>query len=143
MTASDLRAELLPVIEAALDRYYRGDPSAYLERFADDAVYADVWSGRLLDRAGAREHMLGYADTIPAMDWEITDAQVRDVEGGCVIAYHLVLTVPGGREPMAAWNISEVLRPATPGWEVVHANIAWDGTYGAPPPMSTDTDVSE
>ena len=55
-----------------------------------------------------------------------------------MIVYRLVLTPPGGDGPVAAWHIREVLRDSDAGWEVVHANIAWDGSFGAPPPMPSD-----
>lgn len=131
-----LRA-LLADVDASLDRYYRRDVSAYIDRFADDLAYLDWFSGGILGRAAAEEHMRGYADTIPPVEHEIVDARLRLVGEAAVLVMRLEMTDPTTGVAVAGVNATEVLRLDEGGWRIVHCHWAWDPSYGQAPSLET------
>lgn len=111
---------------AALDRWGRGDPSGYLDLYADDVRYFDPTVGSRLDGLAAMEEFLRpVAGKMSIRRYEMLNPEVAVVGEMALLTYNLVnfMGAPDARECMGSrWNCTEVYRRRDGTWKIVHSH---------------------
>ena len=121
---------LLAQERAALDPYYgESDPSTYVAMYGDHVTAFDPWSNGKLEDAAAKDHLMGFAGSIPPVAYEIVNPGV-DLHGDIAIfSFNVELTNPAGGT-FAVWNTTQVHHRTAVRWELVHSH--W--SFATPPP---------
>ena len=127
--ASRVRAEIVALETAALERWLRGDPSGFLEISDEDVVYFDPFLDRRLDGLAALtayyERLRG---KISAAHYEILSPQVQAFAEGAVLTFNFVSWSES--EVAMRWNCTEVYARRLSGWRIVQTH--WSFTGGRP-----------
>jgi ketosteroid isomerase-like protein len=133
---AEVLEELLTQQRAALDPYYgESDPSTYVAMYADKVTTFDPWSNGKLEGSAARDHLMGFAGTIPPLAYEIVDPRVDLYDDTAIFTFNVDLTDPDAGATFAVWNTTEVHRRTDDGWELVHSH--W--SFATPPPQDAET----
>ena len=84
-----------------------------------------LWSsepgGRLVDEA-AREYLLGFAGSIPPLDYEILNPQVRMYGDTAIFTFQMDVLDPESGAVVGQWMTTEIHERVGDGWEMVHAH---------------------
>jgi uncharacterized protein len=120
-TSDDTAAHLIALEEAALRRWYGGDPSGYLELCADDVVYVDPSRSQpivgLPALATTCDSLRG---TAGAVRIELLDPRVQVAGEAAVLGFHLVTW--GADEAAVRWHCTEVFRRTRGAWKLIHSH---------------------
>lgn len=127
-----VRREESTIVElerAALDRWGKGDPSGYTDRYASDVSYFDPLTAARVD---GRETMIAYyapwVGKIRVPRYEMLNPAVV-VEGAmALLTYNLVnyaRTADGAEALGSSWNCTEVYRRRGVRWEIVHSHWSY------------------
>lgn len=104
---------------AALEEWNKGNPSAYLEIYADDITYFDPFQEKRidgLDKMKAFYESLRGASRI--IKYEIIDPVVNGSQKMAVLSYNLISHTD---ENVYKWNCTEVYRLQEDNkWKIVH-----------------------
>lgn len=112
-------AELIMRLErSALERWYQGDPSGFLEITAPDVVYFDP-----VQRLEGHEQLTALYESarglIQADSFEMIHARVQEVENMAVLTYQLL---PNSGSTPEMWNCTEVYQLKPEGWRIVQTH---------------------
>lgn len=124
MNRSDVATEVIALERAALDRWGRGDPSGYLELFAEDVTYFDPFQERRLGSAETTALMHSVTGQIRVDRYDMQGATVQCVGDVALLSFNLVsYRTDGGRErAISSWNSTEVYRRTPRGWRIFHSH---------------------
>lgn len=120
---------LLAQSRAALDPYYGdSDPSTYVAMYADHVTAFDPWSKGKKENGAAKDHLMGFAGSIPSAEYEIVNPRVDLYGDIAILTFNVDLTDPAGGT-LAVWNTTQVHHRTGDGWELVHSH--W--SFATPP----------
>ena len=107
--------------KSALDRWYRGDPSGYLEIYADDIVYFDPFSDRRIDGLDQLTEIYeSIRGELFVERYELLNPKVQAVENMAVLTFNLVAQT---QKPNDRWNCTEVyLRDNQNRWKIIQTH---------------------
>jgi len=129
MTAiGDAGAEVVALERAALDRWGTGDPTGYVELFADDITYFDPVQERRLDgRAAMVALMDSIAGKIRVDRYDMQRPLVQQYGDVALLSFNLVSyrTDDGRERAISSWNSTEVYRRTLQGWRIIHSHWSY------------------
>lgn len=114
---------------AAMERWYTGDPSGYVELFADDLSYFAPVTGGRLEGISALKDLFGPIEgkiNIPRFEMLNPKLQLHGDVG--VFTYQLDEYADDG-SASARWNATHVYRRIGAQWRIMHAH--WSATAPA------------
>jgi ketosteroid isomerase-like protein len=124
MSAADPTTEIIALERAALDRWGAGDPTGYLELFAQDVTYFDPAQERRVDGLDAMIAMLTpFTGRIRVDRYDMLSPVVQHHGDVGVLSFNLLSyrTGPDGIERVIArWNSTEAYRRTDAGWRIFH-----------------------
>lgn len=108
--------------QAAMKRWYAGDPSGYVELFADDLTYfAPVTGGRLEGIRALKDLFAPIEGKINVPRFEMLKPKLQLHADVGVFTYQLN-EYPGGGLAGARWNATHVYRQTGEQWRIIHAH---------------------
>lgn len=120
-TASEIFATLLAMERAALDRWGKGDPSGYLEIYADDIVYFDPAQERRVDGLPDLTALYeSFRGQVQLVSYEILNPKVQTWNGGAVLTFNYSSLSKSGNT--TRWNCTEVYRLTEAGWRIIQSH---------------------
>lgn len=109
-------------LRAAMNRWYKGDPSAYAELFADELTYfAPVIEGRLEGIGDLKNLFAPIAGQINVARFEMLNPKLQLHGDLGVLTYQLNEYASGG-SATARWNATQVYRRIGQQWRIIHAH---------------------
>lgn len=107
--------------KSALDRWYKGDPSGYLEIYADDIVYFDPFSDRRIEGLDQLTEIYeSIRGELFVEQYELLNPKVQAVENMAVLTFNLVAQI---EKPNDRWNCTEVyLRDNHNRWKIIQTH---------------------
>ncbi|HEX2935942.1 MAG TPA: DUF4440 domain-containing protein [Bacteroidales bacterium] len=120
-TDMQLADKLIAQEKAALERWNNGDPSGYLEIYADDITYFDPF---LKIRIDGKEELTKLYNTLKGQvhveKYEMLNPLVQAKGKMAILSFNLVSYE---KEKQHKWNSSEVYRQEADGsWKIVHSH---------------------
>jgi hypothetical protein len=107
---------------AAMERWYTGDPSGYVELFVDDLTYfAPVSGGRLESVSALKELFAPIEGMIKVPRFEMFKPKLQLHGDVAVFTYQLNEYASGG-SASARWNVTHVYRRTDKQWRIMHAH---------------------
>jgi ketosteroid isomerase-like protein len=109
-------------LQAAMKRWYKGDPSAYGELFADDLTYfAPVTGGRLQGISALKDLFAPIEGKINVPRFEMLNPKLQLLGDVGVLTYHLDEYASDG-PASTRWNATEVYHRIGEQWRIMHAH---------------------
>ena len=113
---------LLAQARPALERFYKGDPSGYVELFADELTYFDPRSGGRLDGIIAlKDYFAPIEGKINVPRYEVLNPRIQLHGDIGVFTYNLNEFASDGAVSVR-WNSTEVYRRIGEEWRIIHAH---------------------
>ena len=120
-TESEILETLLVMEHAALDRWGKGDPSGYLDIYADDIVYFDPAQERRVDGLPAMTALYeSFRGQVQLVSYEILNPKVQTWNGGAVLTFNYSSLSKSGNT--ARWNCTEVYCLTDAGWRIIQSH---------------------
>lgn len=115
---------IIALEQAALERWNRGDPSGYIEIFADDIVYYDPATALRLDGIDAmRKYLEPIRGLVRVLRYSMTNPLVQSVNDMAVLTFNLDSYT---EEKVQKWNSTEVYRREKDGkWKIIHSHWSY------------------
>src|SRR5438552_842861 len=110
---------------AALDRWGRGDPQGYIERYAQDVTYFDPMQAKRIDGLAAMQAMLApIKGKVHVARYEMIGPKVQHFGDVAVLSYNLASYVkpPAGDTVIVRWNSTAVYARRNGEWKIVHSH---------------------
>lgn len=109
-------------LQAALERWYSGDPFGYAGLFAEEFTYFDPFMNDRLETPGQlREHYTPMEGTIDLPRFELLDPKLQLEGDTAILTYYLKqYSAEGPVGP--TWKTTEVYRGSDDDWRVMHAH---------------------
>jgi hypothetical protein len=121
-TEESVQDKLLAQLRAAMDRWYKGDPSGYAKLFADDLTYfAPVTGGRLEGIDALRALFAPVTGKIHVPRFEMLNAKLQLYDDTGILTYN-VHEYASGDSVSARWNATEVYRRIGNEWRIIHGH---------------------
>lgn len=118
----EISERILVRLNAVVERFYKGDPLAYVELLAEDVTYfAPITAGRLDSRAAVHALMAPFQGKIDVPRFEILNPKLQLHGDIGVFTYNLNEYATDGTVTMG-WNCTEVYRRSGDNWQIVHAH---------------------
>lgn len=115
-----IEKQIIGMERAALDRWVRGDPSGFLEIYADDIVYFDPMQHRRLDGIAAVTKLYeSIRGQVNDGSYELINPVVQITGDIAVLTFNFEGKA-GGKS--SNWNTTEVYRKDSKGWRIIHAH---------------------
>ncbi len=115
--------EVLKLERAALARWGAGDPSGYLEIYAEDISYFDPFHKERIDGLAAMTELYeSLRGQVHVDSWEIVGPRVQELGDLAILTFVDVGQCAG---KIWRWNATEVYRRGPSGWKIVHANWSY------------------
>jgi hypothetical protein len=109
-------------LRAAMERWYKGDPSGYSALFADDLTYfAPVTGGRLEGISALKDLFAPIAGKITVPRFEMLNPKLQLHGDVGVFTYHLN-EYASDSSATARWNATQVYRRIGEQWRIIHAH---------------------
>jgi ketosteroid isomerase-like protein len=121
----DPTSDIIQIERAALDRWGKGDPSAYLALFEPDITYFDPLQERRVDGAAAMAALFAPITGAVRVDrYEMLDATVQHTVDLAALTFnlHSYRTDDGIERLVSRWNATEVYRRTASGWRIAHSH---------------------
>lgn len=117
----ELSATIIALEKAALEKWYQGDPSGYLDLSADDVTYFDPFLERRLDGLeNLRKYYEPVKGQINVSKYEMLNLRVCAVNEMAVLTFNLL---PYVGNDVQKWNCTEVYRLERDGqWKIVQTH---------------------
>ncbi|MBN2024733.1 MAG: nuclear transport factor 2 family protein [Pirellulales bacterium] len=120
-----LEKKIVEMEKAALEKWYAGDPSAYIAMIDDDIGYFEpILDKRLDGREPLRKIYEALRGKVRAEKFDMLNTRVQATDNMAVLSFNLI-SIEGG-VPFR-WNCTEVFSPDKSGqWKLVHSH--WSQT---------------
>lgn len=124
-TDAQFAKKLIAQERAALERWNNGDPSGYLEIYADDITYFDPFLKVRIDGKGELTKLYNsIKGQVQVEKYEMLNPQVQVKDKMAVLSFNLVSHEKGKEHK---WNSTEVYRQEHDGlWKIIHSH--WSQT---------------
>lgn len=121
---------IIALERAALDRWGKSDPGAYLEIYAPEITYFDPITPHRIDGLDAmKAYYEPFTGKIKVDRYDMLDARVQAWGETAVLSFQLISygkKTPDGPEiTLARWNSTAVYRHTEAGWKTVHAHWSY------------------
>jgi ketosteroid isomerase-like protein len=117
---NEIKKHIIALEVAALERWNNGDPSGYIEIFAEDISYFDPYTEKRIDGIAALTALYeGIRGQIHVDSYEMIAPEVTVSGDMAVLTYNLNSWVEPLRKTFK-WNCTEVYRHEEKGWKIVH-----------------------
>ena len=114
--------EIISIEKAALARYNNGDPSGYLEIYADDITYFDEHTAARLDGYGALKKLYDpLTGQVSSARFEMLNPLVQRRGDAAVLTFNLKTYSDKG-EVISHWNSTEVYFRIDGEWKIIHSH---------------------
>ena len=117
--------EILALERTAYVTWFKSDPTAYAEGFADNATYFDTVLPDRFDDGAVKKHLMTFAGKIPDLDYKFIDPRVDLYGDVAIFTFSLEAYLKTDGKLAARWKSTAVLARSNGGWEKVHAH--WTG----------------
>ena len=117
--------EILELERTAYVTWFKSDPTAYAEGFADRATYFDTVLPDRFDDAAIKKHLMTFAGKIPDLDYKFINPRVDLYGDVAIFTFGLEAYIKKDGKIAARWKSTAVLTRSNGGWEKVHAH--WTG----------------
>jgi ketosteroid isomerase-like protein len=127
-TATHIASEVIALERAALDRWGVGDPTGYVEIFADDMTYFDPLQERRIDgRTAMVALMASIAGKVRVDRYDMQRPMVQQARDVALLSFNLVSyrTDHGQERAISSWNATEAYRRTTDGWRIFHSHWSY------------------
>jgi uncharacterized protein (TIGR02246 family) len=127
-TTVDIASEVIALEREALDRWGRGDPTGYLDIFADDITYFDPLQERRLDGRPAMVALMdSIAGTIRVDRYDMQRPSVQQLGDVALLSFNLVSyrTDDDRERAISSWNSTEAYRRTADGWRIFHSHWSY------------------
>jgi len=119
MNQENLAANIIAMERAALEEWNRGNPSGYLDIYADDITYFDPFQEKRFD---GFEKMQAFYESLRGQGsvekYEMIDPVVQIASEMAVLSYNLVSC---SGSDIYRWNCTEVYRQQPDSqWKIIH-----------------------
>jgi len=122
-SSQDIPSMIIAMECTALDRWIRGDPSAFLEICAPDVVYFDPYREKRLDGLEALTALYKELKGKFLLDrYELINPLVQVVGDAAVLTFNYV-SYAGEAE--YRWNCTEVYRRNVDHWEIIQTHWSY------------------
>lgn len=116
-------ATIIAMERENLDRWGRGDPQGYLDRYAPEVTYFDPALGKRTDgRDAMRKYYAPLAGKIKVDHYDMLDPKVQRHGDVAILTYNLVSygKKDGTDSVVARWNSTKVYARIEGQWKIVH-----------------------
>jgi ketosteroid isomerase-like protein len=131
-----VKAELVAMERAALDRWNKGDPNGYLEIMSPNVTYYDPTREKRVDGlAAVKEYVIPAMERIrPAVEkirvdhYEMINPQVQRVGDVAILTFNLINILKQAdseKELSVRWNSTEVYRLIDGKWKIIHSHWSY------------------
>jgi len=122
---SPLEKQIVELEKHALERWYAGDPSAYIAMLDEDIGYFEpILEKRLDGREPLRKIYEALRGKVRAEKFDMLNTRVQATETMAVLSFNLI-SIEGGIP--YRWNCTEVFSPNAEGqWKLIHSH--WSET---------------
>ncbi len=117
--------EILALEHAAYETWFKSDPTAYAQGFADKVTYFDTVLWDRFDDSAVKAHLMTFAGKIPDFDYKFINPRVDLYGDVAVFTFNLEAYDPKDGKLVVRWKSTAVLTRTNGGWEKVHAH--WTG----------------
>ena len=122
-TEQDIRATIIALECAALDRWICGDPGGFLEISAPDVVYFDPYREKRIDGLEALSTLYKEIWGKVLLDrYELVDPLVQVVGNAAVLTFNYVSY---RSEEEFRWNCTEVYRRDGERWQIIQTHWSY------------------
>jgi ketosteroid isomerase-like protein len=114
----DTASSIIATERAALDRWSKGDPDAFLDLYDADVVYFDPFVERRVNGYAALKAVYEqYRGKIHIDRYEMIDPKVRVSGDMAVLTFNFV---SHGSEGERRWNATEIYQRKNGKWRIIH-----------------------
>jgi ketosteroid isomerase-like protein len=117
--------EIIRLERAALDRWGRGDPTGFLETYAQEVTYFDPGVERRVDgHAAMTDYYRPFTGMIKVARYEMLNPKVQQHGDVAVLTYNLRSDAiqRDGKEATVRWNSTAVYVRAAGTWKTIHSH---------------------
>lgn len=115
---------LLAQDKAAFERWYQGDPFAYLDIMADEVTYFSPFANSILDGKSTVYAAIAPAEgQIHSPGFAVIDPKIQLGENIAVLTFILSELDEGGVQT-AGWKVTEVCRQVGDNWRIIHLHYS-------------------
>lgn len=115
-----LSQKIINIEKEALEKWNKGNPSAFLELCAEDVVYFDPFTDK---RLNGLENLTKLYESIRGQinveRYDMIDPKVQSVDNMAVLTYNLISHTETGSEK---WNCTEVYRLDNKEWKIIQTH---------------------
>ena len=110
--------------KAAFERWYQGDPFAYLDIMAEEVTYFSPFANRILDGKSTVYAAVAPAEgQIHSPGFAIIDPKIQLGESIAVITFLLSELDEEGAQT-AGWKVTEICRQVDDNWRIIHLHYS-------------------
>jgi ketosteroid isomerase-like protein len=131
-SADSLKAELVAIERAALDRWINVDPDGYLGLYAPEVTYFDPMREKRVDGRAAMEALLaplrGMKSPITDPRYDMIDPKVQRHGDVALLTFNVVSYGKPPNKPetvLARWNSTEVYNRIDGQWKIIHSHWSY------------------
>lgn len=121
----DISKTIIALERAALEQWNEGDPSGYIELYADDITYFDPFFEQRMDGIKRmKEYYEKIRGKIKVLSYKMINPVVQLLgNNAAVLTYNLISK--GGDGNTYKWNCTEVYRLEGENWKIAHNHWAF------------------
>jgi ketosteroid isomerase-like protein len=119
MNQEKLAETIIAMEKAALEEWNNGNPSGYMNIYADDITYFDPSQEKRIDRLeNIRTYYEGFRGAIHVDHYEMIDPVVQVADSTAVLSYNLISR---SGNTIYHWNCTEVYQQQpNKQWKIIH-----------------------
>jgi hypothetical protein len=126
---SDVTAEIIALERASLDRWGKGDPAGYLEKFAPEITYFDPAVEKRVDELPAmRAHLVPLTGKIRVDHYAMIAPKVQRHGQVAVLSFNLISygkDRQGAEDVPTRWNSTEIYAQIDGTWKIIHSHWSY------------------
>jgi len=122
-------AEIIALERAALDRWGKGDPQGYMDRFAPGITYFDpAVEKRIDDLAAMRAYLAPLTGKIGISRYDMLAPKVQRHGAVAVLTFNLIdygAHLDGRTDVPTRWNSTEIYAQVEGTWKIIHSHWSY------------------